>query len=125
MYHGLMEDFDEDLEDLRDDLEAVERAIGRLKAKKAGLAAQIEALERLDRPSDRGPNLSLDLALMARTDAIVTVIGRSDRPLGPADIRKVLLEGGREDDYQVVASTLSYLAQAGRVNHPRRGFYEA
>jgi hypothetical protein len=54
---------------------------------------------------------------MSRTDAVEAALDESDRPLGAADITKVLRAKGRDDPRDHVAATLAYLKRKGRVEH--------
>lgn len=79
-------------------------------AKMRGIEVQRELLQ-------AGVRVEGDLAAYSkRTDAILAVLRSAGRSLAPSDVSSLLVKGGRtKDTVKVVATTLSYLHQAGRV----------
>jgi chromosome segregation ATPase len=127
----LLQEAENDCDTARARVEAAEREVRaarlRLAEAEAELASSdarreslVASLKELEVEADEGPR---GVADMARTDAIVEVLRAADRPLSIADIRAQLTEHGRDGSYQVVASTLNYLASAGRITKPSRGRY--
>jgi len=61
-----------------------------------------------------------------RTDAIVAVLRSSGRSLTPSEVTSLLISGGRtNDDLKVVATTLSYLHQRGKVEKVGGNYFAA
>ena len=79
-------------------------------AKMRGIEVQREILQAGVRP---GGDLA---AYPQRTDAILAVLRSTGRSLSPSEVSSFLANGGRtKDTVKVVATTLSYLHKAGRV----------
>lgn len=53
---------------------------------------------------------------MRRTDAVEEVLRRSSRPLTPNEVMERLQDKGRDDKYDAVAATLSYLSGEKRAH---------
>jgi len=58
-----------------------------------------------------------------RTSAIEQVLHESGKSMSPSEVVEVLSSHGRDDGYDVVTSTLSYLKKSRRVFQPERGKY--
>lgn len=109
----------------QDALDVAEVALAFARAELASCEAQIASLQS-SRPESRvTASRHDDLSLLPRTDAIVALLESSDRPLTIPEIADLLEEHEQGGEYQVVASTLKYLTDGGRIERPSRGRYAA
>jgi hypothetical protein len=65
-----------------------------------------------------------DLALMARSDAVATVMGDAGEPLDRATIHERFVDGGRFDSIDEISLALSGLKRAGRVEKLGQGLWQ-
>jgi hypothetical protein len=66
----------------------------------------------------------MDLSRHQRTDAIAEILERSSEPMRISEVIEALNAATREHhEYQVVASTLAFLARTGRISNVSRGLY--
>ena len=120
-----------DLNTLREALDNVRGELTSARARQEELASYIESLQaearglelalaRHNGQSDSDATATQEASRwrrMARTDAVLSVLEQSDKPLGAADITKVLHANGRDDARDHVAACLAYLKGKGRVEH--------
>ena len=143
-------DLEEELAQLEADIEQAQVALARqqadldaLRARRDSLRRSVAELGRLKAESDRAQAPAgasgqivrfpteassrwedLDLSRHQRTDAIAEILERSSEPMRISEVIEALNTTTREHhDYQVVASTLAFLARSGRVSNVSRGLY--
>ena len=127
-------DIKSEVDRLGAEIETAESELIQRKAHLAGLRAQRDALAaELARIVDEGrpvqpvpPAEMPNLKMLDRTDAIVEVLRVTKRAMSIQEVWDGLKAGGRsEPGYQVIASTLNFLNQKGRITKPSRGRYAA
>jgi hypothetical protein len=72
-----------------------------------------------------GVALRGELAPLARTEAILSVLRAKGSPLSPTEIVASLNAAGRSDDRRSVTATLDYLLKQRQVLRPSKGNYLA
>ena len=83
-----------------------------------GIAAQLERLK-------TGTASISTLESLQRTDAILTVLRSSSKPLRAPQILNEFEAAGRSDDLPSIRATLKYLLERDLVTRPGRGVYIA
>lgn len=104
--------------DLERELAAEREELRVVAARVAGKEAELRSLRA--GLTDPGGLAGLD-----RTDAILTVLRRSDVSLTPAEVTSRLHAEGRDDTAKLVSSTLSYLLKEERVLRTQPKHYQA
>lgn len=123
------------VDQLDNEIQALEAEIIQGEARLAGLSAQRASLAKVlvaqaeheQRTAAAPTNETVpDLSGRNRTDAIVEVLRSAGRAMAIEAVGEALEAGGcGEQEYQVVASTLNYLHHQGRIEKPSRGWYSA
>jgi hypothetical protein len=62
---------------------------------------------------------------LARTDAIMMVLRKAERPLNPSEVVEALHDLGRDDEYNAVSAALAHLARTDRAYSASRGQWRA
>ena len=87
-------------------------------AERRGVAAELNYLREAATIID-------DLANARRTDAVLAILRRHNRPLAPKDIQTELRDAGRDEPTNLVTATLDHLLRAGKATKEERASWRA
>jgi hypothetical protein len=87
-------------------------------AERRGVAAELDYLR-------EAATIIEDLVNARRTDAVLAILRRHNRPLAPKDIQTELRDAGRDEPTNRITATLNHLLRAGKATNEERASWRA